>query len=259
MTRIETSGRNYHHIQWNTFMGVVNDQLVLVGRYNPSNFKRTNQLYVWDERSQQWPAPYPPMGTACSHPSVVTHGKWLVVDGGYDGKTALDTVEILDTITGQWYYATPLPKGCVGMKSAVIGDTLYLLGGWDGPAMKDVFAVSLPALIRKATSPSEAATTQPDTLWQTLPPTPLGDSAALALHGSLLAVGGEDDQDKPSSAIHLYQPSTRKWVKVGDMLTARSNCACTVLPSGEFLVLGGNASHRKTTITRVDKATVVEM
>ena len=240
-------------------MAAVNDQLVLVGGRDGS--KRTNRLGVWDEKSHQWTEPYPPMKAVRTSPSVVAHEKWLVVAGWYDGSDALDRVEILDTTTRQWYSAAPLPQRCGWMKSALVGDTLYLMGGNDGnkPVM-EVFTVFLPALIRQATTPSEAASpAASQTLWQTLPPTPLGHSAALALRGSLLAIGGQDDNREITSAIYLYQPSTRKkWVKVGDLPTARDSCVSTLLPSGEFLVLGGSDDHSDDyygTI-RVDMATV---
>ena len=238
-------------------MAAVNDQLVLVGGEDDS-FKRTNRLGVWDEKSHQWTEPYPPRKTACFNPSVVTYEKWLVVAGGYDGHALQDRVEILDTTTRQWYSAAPLPRRCTRMKSALVGDTLYLMGGYDGGAIKEVFTVSLPALIRQATTPSEAASpATAQTLWQTLPPTPLKYSAALTLRGSLLAIGGRDDKRKRSSAIHLYQPhSIRKCVKVGDLPSARDSHVCTLLPSGEFLVLGGIDGHYGTRTSQVDMATV---
>ena len=262
-------------------MAAVNDQLVLVGGWDDSGMdgsgKRTNRLGVWDEKSHQWTEPYPPMRTVRTNPSVVAHEKWLVVAGGYGdsghgflnrilvvaggyGRSAVDRVEILDTTTRQWYSAVPLPQRCAVMKSALVEDTLYLMGGYDGGAIKEVFTVSLSALIQQAITPSEAAspaTTQ--MLWQTLPPTPLRYSAALTLHSSLLAIGGRDDKRKLSPAIHLYQPNTREWVKVGDLPIARDSCVSTLLPSGEILVLGGRDDDHRYGIVRVDKATIMDV
>ncbi len=68
---------------------------------------------------------------------------------------------------------------------------------------------------------------------------PLGLSAPLSIRRSLLAVGGQDDRDNPSSSIHLYQPDTRRWVNVGDLPTARYYSTCSALPSGEVIVAGG--------------------
>ena len=42
-----------------------------------------------------------------------------------------------------------------------------------------------------------------------------------------------------NSAIYNYQPSSRSWVKAGDLPIKRWQCACTVLPNGEIFVVGG--------------------
>ena len=87
------------------------------------------------------------------------------------------------------------------------------------------------------------------TLWQSIEDTIFGCSAPLSVGESLLAVGGWDDHYKPSSSIHLYQPDTRRWVKVGDLPTARYHCTCSVLPNGEVNVAGGfNGSSSISTV-----------
>ena len=112
------------------------------------------------------------------------------------------------------------------------------MGGFDHTgATKTLHHVDLNELTVEA--PSNLDT---PTLWQTLQEVPLMKSAPLSIGRSLLAVGGEDDRDSPSSSIHLYQPDTRRWVKVGDLPIARHSCTCSVLPSGEFVVAGGQES-----------------
>ncbi len=110
------------------------------------------------------------------------------------------------------------------------------MGGSDHTMLgtKTVHHVDLDELIAKALPNLDTPT-----LWQTIENTPLKWSAPLSIGRSLLAVGGRDDKINPSSWIHLYQPDTRRWVKVGDLPTARYNCTCSVLPSGEVIVAGG--------------------
>ena len=43
------------------------------------------------------------------------------------------------------------------------------------------------------------------------------------------------------SAIHLYQPDTGEWVKVGDLPTPRYNCSCAMITDTEMLLAGGEA------------------
>ena len=129
-----------------------------------------------------------------------------------------------------------LPNPRSGLKSTLIGNTFYLMGGHDhtGRATKTVHDVDLNELIVKVLSNLDTPT-----LWQTLQEVPLVWSAPLSIGRSLLAVGGADDRFNLISSIHLYQPDTRRWVKVGDLPTARYTCTCSVLPSGEVIVAGG--------------------
>ena len=220
-------------------IAVLNNQLVVVGGEDVRTNKLTNQLGVWNEQSKCWTHPLPPMTTACRSPSVATHNnRWLVVMGGFGDRTSLSLVEILDaTGSGQWYQAAPLPQPCYCVSTATIGNMCYLLGGFSGGgvASKKVFGVQLDDLISQAVT-QPAGTSAPATPlpWMTLPDTPLYGSTALAINGALLAVGGWG-----STTIYHYQPSSRSWIKAGELPAARFCCVCTVLPSGEVLVAGG--------------------
>ena len=228
-------------------MAVVNNQLVLIGGRDVQTDKLTNKLGVWNEQSKRWTHPLPPMTTACSSPSVATHNnRWLVVMGGY-----VSRVEILDTDSTQWYHAASLPQPLSAL-SAIIGNMCYLLGGYTkgGTASKKVFSVCLDDLISQAVSqPASASAPPTPSPWQSLPDTPLKYSTALAFNGALLAVGGGFSAG--SAAIYHYQPSSRSWVKAGELPTGRSNCTCTVLPSGDLYVAGGTGTEKRVDIASV--------
>ena len=236
-------------------MAVVNNQLVLVGGRDVQTRKVTNKLGVWNEQSlRRWTHPLPPMTTACHLPSVATHNnRWLVVMGGHDGKSHLSRVEILDTTESrQWYHAASLPQPCNHALPATIGNMCYLLGGYTtgGTPSKRVFSVCLDDLISQPVSqPASASVPPTPSPWQSLPDTPLANSTALAFNGALLAVGG-GNLYSGSKAIYHYQPSSRSWIKAGELLTGQSQCTCTVLPSGNLYVAGGY------TKTQVDIASV---
>ena len=72
--------------------------------------------------------------------------------------------------------------------------------------------------ITKATSPALQSANR-ISVWKTLPDTPLVESAAASLSGSLLAVGGWDDKTPVSPAVHVFLPLTNSWVRVttGDL------------------------------------------
>ena len=224
-------------------MTTVSSQLVMVGGWDVSTppYKATNTLGVYAPSEKRWKQPYPPMNTPRYHPAVSTYHQRLVVAGGRDDSgTDLATVEVLDTSVShcQWLSATGLPVSCYLMSAAITHGTLYLLGGTLG---KQVLSVSLPALTQ---------TDKPPAQWRTLPDSPLECSTAIAVHGSLLAVGGSHGRQR-SSAIHVYDQEKKVWNKVGDLPTEREDCACCLLPSGEILVAGGRGSPRRMDVAAV--------
>ena len=104
-------------------MAAVNNQLVTVGGRSLSRSTSTNVLGVWDERSQTWRHPFPMMQTERVIPSVISYQHWLVVAVGVDERSCdLKTVELLDTLSGQWYEGSTLPQGCSGISSAINGN-----------------------------------------------------------------------------------------------------------------------------------------
>ena len=230
-------------------MAAVNNQLVLIGGKDMTTDKKSNLLGVWDQDSQKWTHPFPEMPTPRDMVSVVSYQRWLIVAGGRDGRRSrCRKVELLDILSGQWYEGSPLLDAFSSMSSAISDNMWYLSRGYS-PAQtnnKNLFSVCLDELISQAVS--QSAITSP---WQTLTDTPHECSTVLVLGGVPLAIGGYK-----SSAIHLYQPSSRSWVKVGDLPIEQWLCACAVLPSGKIFVAGGHSGNSITGDDRVDIAMI---
>ena len=226
-------------------MAILTNKLTLVGGYNTSTLpsKVTNQIAVWEMEgvSWAWTHPYPPMPTPRHSPAVAAYNRCLVVAGGSKlGRDPLATVEVLDTTSRQWLSASPLPVSCSNMTSAIVHQELFLIGG---SLTTEALAVSLPDITRSSVH-TTSTNTSDSVQWCSLPAPPLKSSAAIAVSGSVLAIGGYDNESKynTTTAIHVYQPSTNNWEKVGDLPSPRSACSSTLLPSGEILVAGGRDS-----------------
>ena len=244
--RYDPHANNFTELQyqcWDFTMTELTHQLVVVGGWDTTTGKTTNKVSVWSLSQRCWTQPYPPLNTPRYWPAVSTFHQHLVVAGGCDRGTDLPTVEILNTSVShcQWLSATGLPVSCRLMSSAITHDTLYLLGGTLG---KQVLSVSLSALTQSAKPPAQ---------WRTLPDTPLGNSTAIAVHGSLLAVGGSHG-GQSSSAIYVYDQEKNAWNKVKDLPTEKRDCACCLLLSGEILFAGGEDCNGWT--CRMDTAAV---
>ena len=244
-------------------MAAVNGELVLVGGKRLSPKGVTSELAVWDEGLRSWTHPLPDMPTARHSAAVVAYQGWLIVAGGDNGyNVCLNKVEVLDICSKNWFESSSLPKGCSTMSSVISGNNMWYLSGGTSTLHinQHIFNVCLDELISHAvwqpgTHPAVdiSRTMSP---WQILTDTPVKNStlSLLTLCGALLTVGGDS-----SSAIHLYQPSSRNWVKIGDLPTKRSQCTVVLLPNGEIFVAGGQDElrGRPHTLNRCDIATVV--
>ena len=232
-------------------MTVINSQLVLVGGQFPIG-GYSKVLGVWGDKSRKWTHPYPDMQTARSKCSVAVFKEWLIVAGGESDnrwKPAVSSVEVMNsTDAKQWHTGQPTPTPWYSMKTAIMGDMCYFMGGCTSTytlgscATDSVYCVSLPALISQAQSWVSRESSHP--AWKEICGLGIQYSAPLSISGSLLAVGGHDIASRDGiTAIHLYQPDTGEWVKVGDLPTPRRNCTCAMITNREILIAGGSTLH----------------
>ena len=137
-------------------MTVINNQLVLVGGRDPDRYSKV--LGVWGAKSRKWTHPYPEMPTARSLCSVAVFKEWLIVAGGVSGDVwkPVSSVEVMNTDTMQWHTGQPTPTARYAMKTAIVGDKCYFMGGYTSTShyrgTNSVHCVSLPALVSQAQS-----------------------------------------------------------------------------------------------------------
>ena len=213
-------------------MTAIHNQLVLVGGWL-RDASCSKSLGVWRAQDKKWTHPYPDMPTARSEPSAITYSEWLVVTGGnYDSSS----VEVMNTTSNQWFTAAPAPTRVFSMRTALVGDMWYLMGGTVGIWHSDmVYSVSLPALISQINSKNTR-----EEIWKEISGLGHTGSSPLSISGSLLALGGMNVKDRKTvTAIQHYRPETGEWVKVGDLPYPRRDCTCTRITEGEILVAGG--------------------
>ena len=224
-------------------MTTINNQLVLVGG-NEHGGGRIKVVGVWDADNKQWTHPYSEMHTARAWCSVVVHNEWLVVAGGRSASGAtLSSVEVMNTNSKQWYAGPPTPIPWDSMKTATVGDECYFMGGDSGSSTNTVYSVSLSSLTTGLTSKGK--------IWKEISGLQTTNSTPLSISGSVLAVGGRDKDRKTVTAIHLYQPDTGEWLKVGDLLTPRCDCTCAMIADREMVVAGGVGSQKRMDISSI--------
>ena len=220
--------------RWFT-MTTINKTLILVGGCHGHTV--VDQLCVWKTDSNQWTLPFPPMPTPRHSPSAISYKHWLVVASGYRNRY-LSTVEVLDVDNKQWTTAPSTPMPWHTMKSTIIGDTWYLMGGRynsyiDYPS---VYSVSLEALVSHSASDSSK-------IWNNIAPLNCTHSSTLSLGGSLLALGGHDIKKGPVSTIQHYVPETNTWVLAGELPHPLYDFT-PIMTAGRLHVFGGYSDRR---------------
>lgn len=225
---------------------IVGNLLTTVGgnEGEPSTSESTNTLLSLT-KGQKWTPHFPSMPTKRFEPAVVCSHHLLVVAGGRTefGGGRLNKVEVMDTVTLQWHKAARLPTSVSGMSITVVGENVYLLGGFEERgSSSSVFTCTLDALRSslRPVSRSMMLRRHPRArVWQVLQDIPVYYSTCVSIRNQLFAVGGLDSQQQPSTAIYTYDLTTNSWQVISHMPTARYDCLVSILSNSQLIVAGG--------------------
>ncbi|MEY4177522.1 MAG: N-acetylneuraminate epimerase precursor [Planctomycetota bacterium] len=106
-----------------------------------------------------------------------------------------------------WELLTPLPAGRSSLDAAVIGDTLYVVGGWNlqGGSRDALWHDTLLA----------ADLTVEPLAWKPVasPPFKRRALSAAAWQGKLYCIGGMEEQGAPTTAVAVYDPAVNAWTE----------------------------------------------
>ena len=208
---------------------------------------------IWSSETKKW-TKYNNAGipTARTCPAVTGYEHYVIVAGGVPERNIQSTtaVEILDTTSGKWYAAPPMPYNGLEIQSVIIGQYLYLHLRLRGALTlsKSMLRVSLPILLSNAMS----GRNRDASVWEKLPSLPFCRGAPFCIGNMLLTAGGTPSGSagtamsalkiksyKVVTDIHLFNPHTNQWVKVGDLPKPYFNFSCIYISPGKILVTGG--------------------
>ena len=251
-------------------LAVVNNLLTTIGGRD-SGDKVTNQLFslTGEGRSKTWREMFQSMPTKRSLSVAVCTGQALIVAGGLDqGLKRLRTVEVMDIDTKEWSSAADLPEPLSHASITICHNRIYIIGGCNdcGPT-KSVYTCTLTDLFLSCRSRSlgerlaqSLSLTSParSNVWNKVADLPVIQSTCITLHGRLLAIGGCDSKDTPTSDVRIYHPTSNTWEVISKMKISRRCCFAAVLPTNELMVVGGYTTSSYSSVTdSVEIATVV--
>lgn len=156
------------------------------------------------------PSTLPAQGTA-----LVAHGRCIYRPGGMNPRNSPDAAsdlhsqaEVLryDVDRGAWTEFVPLPEPRSSHDAVVLGDALYVAGGWSlsGSAMGGAWRDTLLKLDLSVARPQ----------WQVLDqPFRRRAHAMAALGEEVYVLGGIDDDGEPQRAVDIFHTRTGAWLK----------------------------------------------
>ena len=187
-------------------------EFVVAGGYLPGG-DSSARADAYSPTRQRWRR-LPDVPVAVNHAMAATWRGRAIVVGGYVGRDApSDRVFILDG--EQWRELHRLPEGRAAGGAAVVGDTLYVVGGI-GPTGLARAALALD-LRRDA--------------WRQIPgPTPREHLAVTAAAGRVYALAGRTaGLDTNLRTLESWKPGTRRWIRLSPVPTSRGGTGATVI------------------------------
>jgi len=172
-------------------------------------------------------------GPALQGMNLAAHGGRIYRVGGMDPRNkpgdpaenfSVTSAACYDPATNAWTALPPLPAPRSSHDVAVVGDTLYVVGGWnmlghDGEEWCDtMLAIDLA---------------KPAAGWKTLPQ-PFVRRALIAAvdEGKLYVIGGFTPEEEASRRVDIFDPATATWTQgpdlPGEPINGFAPAACTV-------------------------------
>ena len=154
-----------------------------------------------------------PVGPGLQSPALVAHNGKLYRVGGLTALNAakepeqlvsLADFERFDPAAKQWTKLAPLPEPRSSHDAVVVGDLLYVVGGWNLSSKED------GKTWHDAAYDADLSQEKPE--WQELPKQTF-KRRALAIAtagGKVYAIGGMSEQG-PSLDVHVYDPQAKSW------------------------------------------------
>ena len=126
-------------------MTTLNNKLLIAGGMDESEIVTNQILTLYDGQLKN----YTKMIIARSSTTAAGHQGMLIITGGEDDKgKKLSSTELFDSNNTQWYTCVDLLKPHSNLKSVIVDNIIYLLGGFDksGYDSSAVFTASLDTL-----------------------------------------------------------------------------------------------------------------
>ena len=187
-------------------------------------------VHEYDPASDTW-ADRRRMPTTRARMTAVAFDGMIYVFGGVErrGGKVLDAVEVFNPEAGErgaWKKLAKLPTALAATSAAVVGDKIYVIGGWDRGGQNEAYGTVFEY------DPAEDEFDQKRDM-----PTPRGGLGAAVFQGKIYAIGGWNFEEVLDT-VEVYDPATDTWEAKKPMPIKRALFGVTTL-SGRIFAIGG--------------------
>ena len=215
---------------------IIEGKLSLIGGRKPSNKVAVNNVNTFNEDSGQWePDHYPGMIQPRYRPAVVEHGDYVIVLGGKikERSTLTNSIEVMNVQDRTWTaLATHLPKKMYDMQATVSHDLLWIVGYDDGSHRHNKnYAIPVDDILSEHSVKHPWKELARDTMYYKM--------SVIPQSYPLVALGGDERQNKTVSAVVVFDPITESWNEVTSLNGPRAHCAVAPIGERAILVIGG--------------------
>jgi len=245
-------------------------EIAVVGGYLRSG-RNTGRADAFSPANNRWRR-LPDLPVTVDHAMAAGARGRLYVLGGYAaGNVPLRKAYVLEGARWGALPAMPVPRAAAG--AAVVGDKLYVVGGVEAPGRlarealvfdlgdrrwsvipgprprEHLGTAALGGLVYAVAGRTGGLDTNLDVVeafdprgarWRALPPVPgkRGGTAAAAVAGQLLSVGGEEPGGTIDT-VYAYSPRTRRWRRLSRLRTPRHGLGLVGWRGSAYALAGG--------------------
>lgn len=176
-----------------------------------------------------------PSSTPGQGQPLVAHGGYIYRIGGMAARNyadekqdlySLSMVQRYDPKGGQWEDFVPLPAIRSSHDAVILGDKMYVAGGWQLTGGTDKPAWPANALVLDLAHANAG--------WQEFPQPFQRRALALAtLDSRVFCIGGMDSDDRPTLAVDIYDTVSGQWSKGPDLPAGKfKGFSCSAITQG---------------------------
>jgi N-acetylneuraminic acid mutarotase len=202
--------------------------LVAGGRSTVSSTPVNASAAIFDPVNGSW-TPVPDMSDArYGHTAVLINGK-VLVSGGRNGNTLLNSAEVFDPGSNTWTTVAPMITPRYGATAIVLTNGRVLLAGGQSNA---TIVSNTAEIYDPAANTWTAAASMIGARFL--------HAAALLPGGQVVVLGGRSGPSGPNAATaERYDPIADLWTSISNLSTPRYGNSATTLPDGSVISIGG--------------------